>query len=306
MADSRYRFYTADVFTDQPFGGNPLAVFPNAGDLNTEEMQRIANEFNLSETVFVLPPQDSRHAKRLRIFTPYAELPFAGHPTVGAALVLASIGDVPCVAAETSVIFEEGVGPIPITIRTTAGHPTHAQFAVAKLPEFGPSAPTPEDVAWVLSVTVDDVGTDNLPIRAASCGLPFLYVPLKDRSAVERARINMPAWERILNDYWAPNIYLFTRETVTPEADIHARMFAPGAGIAEDPATGSAASSLAGVLALTAAQQSGTQRWLVEQGFEMQRPSFIDVEADLTNGVITAVRVGGQAVLISQGEMRVR
>ncbi len=305
MSDGRCRFYTADVFTNQPFGGNPLGVFPDAGDLTTEKMQRIANEFNLSETVFVLPPQDANHTKRLRIFTPHQELPFAGHPTVGTAVVLAAIGDLACPSAETSVIFEEKVGPIPITIKTTTGEPIYAQFSVAQLPEFGPPAPPPEAVAAALSLTVDDLELDATPIQTASCGVPFMYVPIRHLTGVERARVNQTALEQLPQNPWTSHLYVFSRETVTPEASVHARMFAPAMGLAEDPATGSAASSLAGVLALTETQSSGTLHWRIEQGFEMKRPSLIDVEADLSDGVITAVRVGGQAVLISQGEMLV-
>ncbi len=305
MPDGRYRFYTADVFTNQAFGGNPLAVFPDARDLTTEKMQRIANEFNLSETVFVLPPQDVKHTKQLRIFTPHQELPFAGHPTVGAAVVLTAIGDIDCPAAETSVIFEENIGPIPITIRTPDVEPIYAQFSVAQLPEFGPPAPPPETVAAALSLTVDDLELDATPIQTASCGVPFMYIPVRHLEGVERARVNQTALEQLPQNPWTSHLYVFTRETVTPEASVHARMFAPAMGLTEDPATGSAASSLSAVLALTELPSSGasTLHWRVEQGFEMQRPSLIDVEADLQDGVITAVRVGGQAVLISQGEL---
>ncbi len=306
MPDGRYRFYTADVFTNQVFGGNPLAVFPDAEDLTTAEMQRIANEFNLSETVFVLPPQDAKHTKQLRIFTPSRELPFAGHPTVGTAVVLASIGEIACDLPETLVIFEEGVGPIPITIRTASGQATYAQFSVAQLPSFGPPAPPPEALAAALSLAVDDLELETTPIQTASCGLPFTYVPIRHLAGVERIRVDQAAWEQLPKNEWTSHLYVYTRETVTPDADIHARMFAPALGLGEDPATGSAASSLAGVLALTETQASGTVSWRIEQGFEMQRPSLIDVEADMQDGVITAVRVGGQAVLISQGEMFVR
>ena len=306
MVKGHYQFYTADVFTNQPFGGNPLAVFPEAGDLTDAEMQRIANEFNLSETVFVFPPQAPQHTKRLRIFTPQRELPFAGHPTVGAALVLANIGAVACTSAATSITFEEAIGPIPVTIRTRDGRPSQAQFAVAQLPTFGPPAPAPTDVAAALSLSVDDLALEALPIQAASCGIPFLYVPVKHLSGVARARVHMPVWEACVQAYWAPNFYVFTRETVTPQADVHARMFGPEAGVVEDPATGSAAAALAAVLAPTAAQQAGTQHWRIEQGFEMKRPSLIEVEADLSAGAITAVRVGGQAVMISQGTLHVR
>jgi trans-2,3-dihydro-3-hydroxyanthranilate isomerase len=306
MPDGRYRFYTADVFTNQAFGGNPLAVFPSAEALTTDEMQRIANEFNLSETVFVLPPQEAKHTKRLRIFTPHHELPFAGHPTVGTAVVLASIGEIACDLPETSIIFEEGVGPIPVTIRTATGQATYAQFSVAQLPAFGPPAPAPEAVAAALSLTVDDLELYTTPIQTASCGVPFMYVPVRHLAGVQRARVNPSALEQLPKHAWTSHLYVYTRETVTSDADVHARMFAPALGVGEDPATGSAASSLAGVLALTATQSSGILRWRIEQGFEMQRPSLIDVEADLQDGVITAVRVGGQAVLISQGEMLVR
>jgi trans-2,3-dihydro-3-hydroxyanthranilate isomerase len=303
MPDRRYRFYTADVFTNQAFSGNPLAVFPDAEDLTTHEMQRIANELNLSETVFVLPPQEAQHTKRLRIFTPHHELPFAGHPTVGTAVVLASTGEIPGDAPETSVIFEEGVGPIPIAIRRAAGQATYAQFSVAQLPAFGPPAPPPEAVAAALSLTVDDLDLHTTPIQTASCGVPFMYVPVRHLAAVERIRVNQTALHQLPKNDWTSHLYVYTRETATPDADVHARMFAPALGVGEDPATGSAASSLAGVLALTATQSSGTLRWRIEQGLEIQRPSLIDVEADMQDGVITAVRVGGQAVLISQGEM---
>ena len=306
MPDGRYRFYTADVFTDQAFGGNPLAVFPNAEDLTTDEMQRIANEFNLSETVFVLPPQEARHTKQLRIFTPHHELPFAGHPTVGTAVVLASMGEIACDTPEALVIFEEGIGPIPVTIRKAAGQATYAQFSVAQLPAFGPPAPPPEAVAAALSLSVDDLELHTTPIQTASCGMPFMYVPVRHLAGVQRARVHQAALEQLPTHAWTSQLYVYTRETVTPDADVHARMFAPALGVGEDPATGSAAASLAGVLALTATSTSGTLRWRIEQGFEMQRPSLIDVEADMQDGLITAVRVGGQAVLISQGEMFVR
>ena len=305
MPDGRYPFYTADVFTNQAFGGNPLAVFPDAEDLTEAEMQRIANEFNLSETVFVSPPQQAGHTKRLRIFTPSRELAFAGHPTVGAAVVLASIGAIACDAPETSIIFEEGIGPIPVTIRTAAGEAAYAQFSAAQLPAFGPPAP-PEAVAAALSLSMADLDLDATPVQTASCGTPFTFVPVRHLAGVERARLNQTALDQLPQNGWTGQFCMYTRETAAPDADVHARVFAPAMGIAEDPATGSAAAALAGVLALTETLSDGVLRWRIEQGFEMQRPSLIEVEADLQNDVITAVRVGGQAVLISQGEMFAR
>ncbi|ETW92851.1 MAG: hypothetical protein ETSY1_41830 [Candidatus Entotheonella factor] len=216
MPEGRYRFYTADVFTSQAFGGNPLAVFPDAEDLATDDMQRIANEFNLSETVFVQPPEDAKHTKKLRIFTPQRELPFAGHPTVGTAVVLASIGAITCSSPETSVVFEEGVGPIPITIRTAEGQAAYAQFSVAQLPEFGPPAPPPEAVAAALSLTVDELALDITPIQTASCGVPFMYIPVRHLAGVERVRVNQAALDELPKNKWTSHLYVYTRETVTP------------------------------------------------------------------------------------------
>ena len=299
----KYRFLTADVFTDRVFGGNPLAVFPEAQGLDGETMQRIARETNLSETVFVLPPEDPAHTRRLRIFTPTAELPFAGHPTVGSAFVLAATGEIALSGAETGIVFEEGVGPVPVTIRAEDGRPVFSQLSVAKLPEFGSEAPSAEDVAAMLSLDPGDVLSGKDHPQMVSCGVPFLYAPLKDRAAVARAKIRRDIWERVLAESWAPWIYLFSYETEQPGNDLHARMFAPVSGLEEDPATGAAAAAFAGYLASRDPTTDGSLRWLVEQGFEMGRPSLIHVEADKAGGAITAVRVGGQSVLVSEGTM---
>lgn len=303
-----YQIVTADVFTDRVFGGNPLAVFPNAVGIEGAVMQQIARETNLSETVFVLPPDDPAHTRRLRIFTPTAELPFAGHPTVGAAFVLAAIGDIALTGAQTSIVFEEGVGPVPVTIQAEDGRPVFSQLSVAKLPEFGPPAPATEDVAAMLSLDPGDVLTGEVSRQgdhpqAVSCGVPFLYVPLKDRDAVARAKIRRDIWERVLAESWASWIYLFSYETSLPDSDLHARMFAPVSGLEEDPATGAAAAAFAGYLASRDVTTDGSLRWIVEQGFEMGRPSLLHIEADKAGGEVTAVRVGGQSVLVSKGTM---
>src|ERR687895_508855 len=153
----KYRYYTADVFTDRPFGGNQLAVFPDARGIDSARMQEIAREFNLSETTFVLPPDDTRHTRRVRIFTPGAEIPFAGHPTVGTAHVLAAIGDIPLTGETTRIVFEEGVGPVPVTVRSNGRQPVFAQLSVAKLPEVGPSPPSAARLAAMLSLEVGDL-----------------------------------------------------------------------------------------------------------------------------------------------------
>ena len=300
----RRRFLTADVFTDRPFGGNPLAVFPDGAGLSTEAMQRIARELNLSETVFVQPPDDPGHTRRLRIFTPGLEIPFAGHPTVGTALLLARTGEIALTSEETRIVFEKGVGPVPVAIRTEDGEPVFAQLSVAQLPELRPAPPAPE-LAELLALDPADVLTGEDFPQAVSCGVPFLFVPLRDRGAVGRARLRSDLWAERLAGTWAPQVYVFARDPELPGSDVRSRMFAPAMGISEDPATGGAAAALGGYLGVRAAQADGTLRWVIEQGFEMGRPSLIYLEVDKAAGAITAVRVGGGAVLMSEGMMEV-
>jgi trans-2,3-dihydro-3-hydroxyanthranilate isomerase len=298
------RYLTADVFTDERFGGNQLAVFPDAREIAPELMPHIAREFNYSETTFVLPPDDPKHTARVRIFTPGGELQFAGHPTVGTAHVLASIGAVKLTGAETRIVFEEGVGPVPVTIRSTNGEPDFAQLSAAMLPEVGPPPPSANTLAAMLSLAPGDVLDGEMTAQSVSCGTPFLFVPLRDRATVARARLDLGLWESALGGYLTNKVFLFAMGGERTGSDVRARMFAPGIGIAEDPATGSAAVGLAGYLAARDARTDGTLRWIVEQGFEMGRPSILEIEADKKNGAITAARVGGRTVLICDGTMR--
>jgi trans-2,3-dihydro-3-hydroxyanthranilate isomerase len=299
----KFRYYTADVFTDRTFGGNQLAVFPDARGIDGERMQEIAREFNFSETTFVLPPDDRRHTRRVRIFTPGAEIPFAGHPTVGTAHVLAAVGEIPLSGETTSIVFEEGVGPVPVTIRANGKQPVFAQLSVVKLPEIGPPPPPAEKLAEMLSLHHRDLAGPDMPPEAISCGLPYLLIPLASRDAVARARLRIDLWEQTLRGYWTDDMYLFALDPELAGSDVHARMFAPGYGIAEDPATGSAAVVLGGYLAARNPRHDGTLRWVVEQGFEMGRPSILQVEVDKHGGTITAVRLGGSTVVVCEGQM---
>lgn len=299
------RFITADVFTDRRFAGNQLAVLPDGAGMSDEQMFAIAREFNFSETVFVFPPGDPQNTRRLRIWTPAGEVPFAGHPTVGAAHVLAAIGEIPLTGAETHIVFEETVGLVPVTIGAEHGRPTWARLSVAKLPEVGPAAPSRATLAEMLSLDVADVLGGQWSAQPLSCGLPFLFVPLRDRDAVARARVRLDRWEPALANAWASMLFVFSRDAERPGFDIHARMFAPGISVPEDPATGSACAALGGYLAARDARSEGTLRWRVEQGVEMGRPSEISIEVDKTAGQITAVRVGGPSVLVSEGRMEV-
>lgn len=294
----RYRFHTLDVFTDRRFGGNPLAVVLDAQGLSGERMQVIAAEVNLSETVFVLPPdRPGPDRRKVRIFTPRTELPFAGHPTVGTSFLLAKLGLVEMNGTDPRMVLEEGVGDVAVKVRIGNDGSLSTQMSVPRMPERGPEPPPLSDLAAMLSLKDSDV----LPGSAGwSCGVPFLFVALRDREAIRRAKLRIDRWEKVLSGWWAKGIFVFTTDTESKDAQIHARMFAPAMGVAEDPATGSAASALAGHLQLHD-PRDGQRRWLVEQGFEMGRPSLIELEADIAVGRITAVRVGGSSVLVSEG-----
>ncbi|HYM79859.1 MAG TPA: PhzF family phenazine biosynthesis protein [Candidatus Limnocylindria bacterium] len=299
----RYRYHTLDVFTDRIFSGNPLAVFPHALGISGEHMQQIAGELNLSETVFVLPPEDREHTRRLRIFTPGAELPFAGHPTIGTAHLLVRLGEVPMHGGVARIVFGEGVGPVEVVVRE--GPPAFAQLTAAKLPERGPDPPPTAALARALSlVPADLLGGDRSP-ESYSCGVPFLFVPVRDRATLARARIDTAAWLAALGSYPAQEVFVFAADPERPGSDLRARMFAPALGIPEDPATGSAAAALAGYLGARSKERDGTLRQVIEQGFEMGRPSLILLEADVRDGAVVAVRVGGEAVLVSEGHMLV-
>lgn len=298
------RYLTADVFTDRQFGGNQLAVFPDAREISPVLMPRIAREFNYSETTFVLPPTDPSHTARVRIFTPGGELQFAGHPTIGTAHVLATIGAIPLTGSETHIVLEEGVGPVPVTIRSSNGSPEFATLSVAKLPEVGPPPPPRETLAAMLSINPDDLLDGVMAPEAVSCGTPFLFVPLRDRAAVARSRVRGDIWESTLAGYITDKVMVFAMDAEQPGSDVRARMYAPGIGVPEDPATGSAAVALGGYLAARDPRFDGTLRWVIEQGFEMGRPSILEVEADKKGGRITAARVGGKTVMVCEGTMK--
>ena len=302
---ARFRYLTVDVFTDVPFSGNQLAVFPDARGIPEHRLLDVTREFNYSETTFVYPADDPTHTRRVRIFTPGAEVPFAGHPTVGTAHVLAAIGEIPLAGDRTRIVFEEGVGPVPIAIRSSQGVPVSAQLSVAMLPEIGPLAASRDAIAATLGLDLSDLLGDDWSPQALSCGLPFLFVPVRNLAAVAKARVRMDAWDATLKGTWASEVFVFAPGGERPGTAFHARMFAPGLNVPEDPATGSANAALAGYLAARDPRRDGLLTWQVEQGFEMGRPSIIEVEADVANGQVTAVRVGGASVLVAEGTMAI-
>jgi trans-2,3-dihydro-3-hydroxyanthranilate isomerase len=299
----RYTFYTVDVFSERVFGGNPLAVFPEAQGLSPRMMQQIAGELNLSETAFVFPPEQPGHTYRLRIFTPQIELPFAGHPTIGTAYVLAATGQIRLDGEQTRMVLEETVGPVRVDVQARDGRPVSARLWAARMPAFGPPPPGKAELAALLSLEVEALTAGPLSPQAVSCGVPFTFIPLRDREALGRARLDGTIWKRLLAESWAPHVYCLALDPEIEGNHLRARMFAPAMGIDEDPATGAAASALAGYLG--SREPDGALRWVIEQGFEMGRPSLLEVEADKQDGEITAVRVGGKCVLVSEGVMEV-
>jgi trans-2,3-dihydro-3-hydroxyanthranilate isomerase len=308
MQIRRYSFYTVDVFTEKIFGGNPLVVFPNAEGLSSKQMQQIAREFNISETVFVFPPTESKNDRQLRIFTPKTEIPFAGHPTLGTAYLLTTIDDISLDQDITNLNFEEGVGTICVTVKSQLGQSNYCEMKVTQPPTLDQAFVATEDLAQMLSLKKSDLVTGK-NCQSVSCGLPFLFIPLTCVNALQKARLDLKIWQELLKDFSAKNIYLFTHspqltEDILSSQKTHlwrARMFAPALGIEEDPATGSAASAFGAYLASRIELGSGRFNWMIEQGFEMGRPSILQLETIKKDHQIIEMKVGGNCVLVSQG-----
>lgn len=284
-------FATLDVFTDRRFAGNPLAVVLDADELDAAAMQAIAREFNHPETVFVFAPADPGHRARLRIFTPARELPFAGHPTVGSAVLL---GLRDGGGAGRDIVLEEGIGAVHCTLESGAGGRGSARFAIPQLPaEVGPPADDAA-IAAALTLAPGDIGG-----RSArwSAGIPFTFVPVAGLAAIARCRADLARFDAAFGAGGAA--YMFCTETAEAGHHFHARMFAPGMGIPEDPATGSAAAAFAGVLA--ARLPDGTHAIAIEQGYEMGRPSLIRLTAVVAAGKLVSASIGGDAVIVTEG-----
>jgi trans-2,3-dihydro-3-hydroxyanthranilate isomerase len=294
-----FRYVIADVFTESAFGGNQLAVFPEARGMSDRAMQAIAREFNFAETTFVLPPRDPRHARRVRIFTPRTELPFAGHPTVGTAAVLAVLGLVELKEGAASFVLEEGIGPVAIEVKIDGAAP-FVRFTLSNELESPSSCPGRDKAAAVLSLPQNDVRS----AWSGSVGVPFYFVHLVSKEVVDRATLDRTAWSENFAHAWAPNLYLFAGD-LAPDSRLYARMFAPAYGIEEDAASGSACAALAAHLASQSPQQDGSFTWQIDQGVAMGRASLIEAAAEKRHGRIETLRVGGSTVLVADGTMNV-
>jgi trans-2,3-dihydro-3-hydroxyanthranilate isomerase len=298
----RLQFETVDVFTQHRFSGNPLAVVLNAEALSTQQMQSIAAEFNLAETTFVLPPKDSAHSAEVRIFTPRGEMPFAGHPNVGTAFVLARAGtSYGRTIASDHVIFEEKAGLVPIALLKDGATVVGARLASPQLLDVGAEIAA-ELIAAACGIPVDDIETKNHRPCIASCGAAFILAEVKSRKALAAASPRADVFRDEVAKHPATSILIYTQAD-EDGIDIRARMFAPQHGIPEDPATGSANVALIGLLAKLRPEPDLQLSRTIAQGVEMGRPSLLEAHAEKREGVVTATYIGGRCVPVMRGSI---
>jgi trans-2,3-dihydro-3-hydroxyanthranilate isomerase len=295
------RFYTLDVFTRSPLWGNPLAVVLDADGLDDAGMQAVAREFNLSETVFVVPPRDGRHRAALRIFTPGQELPFAGHPTVGTAVLLALLDNGGTPGAHAFGL-EERVGIVPCVTEIEGEGRGRARFRLPRLPEVTGEGREVAECAWALSLDPGDIGFNRHVPSRHSAGVPYDLVPVASLDALARVRPVAEAMEKVFAGTSHPAVYAYCRQNA-PGRQFRARMFSVGLGVPEDPATGSAAAAFAGALMQCEPLGDGEHGMVIEQGYEMGRPSEIELQMVIRSGALVSVEIGGAAVLVSRGEL---
>ncbi|MCP1199630.1 PhzF family phenazine biosynthesis isomerase [Notoacmeibacter sp. MSK16QG-6] len=290
-----------DVFTATKLEGNPLAVVFDADGLSDTDMAAIAGEFNLSETIFLVSPENDSHSAAARIFTPKSELPFAGHPTVGATVAI--IERRGGLAGDGRIVtLEEGVGLVRCVVKDDQG--THfAEFDLPKLPVAAELTLEKEEIAEALGLSAAEIGFENHVPTLYSAGVPFLCVPVDGLEAIGRASTNTDGWPAFSKRSGFGEVYLYTRDTIRHDASYHVRLFAPAFGIAEDPATGAAAAAFAGVIMEFDAPHDGPHIVLIEQGVEMGRPSALRLELDVENRKLTKARLGGHAVKIAEGKL---
>jgi len=293
----KFAFATLDVFTDRRFTGNPLGVVFDADGLDGAVMQEIAREFGHPETVFVLKPEAASSTARVRIFTPGVELAFAGHPTVGTALVLALKGR----AKGNRIVLEEKIGLLDCSVTPAGPDRGRARFGLPALPQPAGAPAGRDAIAAALGLEPADIGFDGLAPSKWSVGNTFTFVPLHSIEAVRRCRINDAQWDTAFEASGRSFAFVFCRETVDAGHHFHARMFAPRAGVPEDPATGSAAAAFAGMCAQSLKLADGEQRFVIEQGYEMGRPSLIELQLTMRAGALASASIGGPAIIVTEG-----
>jgi trans-2,3-dihydro-3-hydroxyanthranilate isomerase len=292
----KYTFHIVDVFSSTPFGGNQLAVLPDAAGISTEGMQKIAREFNFGETTFVLPKKDPANTCRVRIFTPRTELDFAGHPSVGTACALVMKQHVRS-GDPMRLILEENVGPVTVEVAQRNGG-FHGTLTLSGKIEAPSGAPSPTDLAAILSIEPAEVSQ----VFFAGVGVPICFAQLNSNEVVDRAVINRAAWAATLSQAWSPHIFFFAGD-LRDGGKLYARMWAPALGIEEDSATGAACAGLVGAMAAKHDFGGTAYRLSIQQGVSMGRRSEIEAEARRSDDVVTSVSVGGATTWVASGEL---
>jgi trans-2,3-dihydro-3-hydroxyanthranilate isomerase len=292
----KLNFVTLDVFTATRFAGNSLAVVFDADGLESARMQAIAREFNHPETVFLLKPKAAGSTAQARIFTPAMEMPFAGHPTVGTAVVLALRRD-----AGHDIVLDENIGPVRCQVERDSADHGRARFIIPALPKQAGAPTSREAIAAALGLGTDDIGFDDHQPSKWMVGLTFTFVPVRTIDAVRHCRIDDARWDAAFETGGSSQAYVFSAETADEAHDFHARMFAPKAGVREDPATGSAAAAFAGFCSSELSLDDGEHHFVIEQGYEMGRPSLIELGVTMRGGALASATVGGPAIIVTEG-----
>ncbi|HEV8539924.1 MAG TPA: PhzF family phenazine biosynthesis protein [Nitrospiraceae bacterium] len=298
------KFYQADVFTDLPFGGNPVAVLPDAAGLTDQELQQIASEMNLSETVFVFPPTDPAAAAKLRIFTPTREIPFAGHPVLGTFFVLGKIGRLRLTEPVTRLLHECNLGLFPVELHVSKDEIERVVMAQPKPQFLGTIEPVADlfKVANALGLNKSVITGTKFPVEVVSTGLPVIIVPVRTLTAVRSITPDVSAVNDLCERYGASGIMVFTTITVEEFSTVHTRMFASPIGVLEDPATGSASGALGAYLVQHGVVEVGPLTEITaEQGYELDRPSRILIQVESDDDAIQTIKVGGQVVMVLEG-----
>jgi len=299
-------YYIADVFTNELFSGAQIAVFPQADNLNPVQMETIAKEMNLSETVFVSNPNKDQSSRRMRIFSPLGEVDFAGHPIIATAFVLGESGDITLTDDITPLTFTQNVGDIDVNISATAGKVKFVQFARKVSSVIDRFTPTVAEVADLLSISPDEIDHKKYSVRLASCGFPYLIVPVWSYESVRKAKFNFNSWSlSAAPQTAAQEILLFSPKTPFKDSNFNARLLGPNIGINDDPPVGSAMPAFASYLCSFDVTQQGTHTFAVDRGDENSRRSVINIEMDNKKQSELALRIGGEAVMVAEGKMHI-
>jgi trans-2,3-dihydro-3-hydroxyanthranilate isomerase len=297
-------YYVADVFTNKLFSGAQIAVFPHADELTVEQMQKIANEMNLSETVFLSNPAGGKTSRRMRVFSPLAEIDFAGHPIIATGFVLASIGDVDVDGDLATLTLEQNAGDIEVNISLTDGQPSFIQFNSKVSSIIDRYTPSIEELAEFLSLKPDEIDIKKFSTRLVSCGFPYLIVPVWNYESVRKAKFNFASWAQSAAPHTAAQeILLFSPKTPFRDANFNLRLLGPNIGVNDDPPVGSAMPAFTSYLASFDFTQKGTHAFAVDRGDDKNRRSVLNIEMDHKGKAELGLRIGGEAVLVAEGKM---